>query len=399
MISVLFVDDNVNNLHAMREEFGTCHDEWDTAFVPGAEVALFVMSERPVDAVVASSALGDMSAANFLRVTKDKHPRTARIAMASPGDRGASLRALPVANLCLRQDCPPDELARVVGRVAELQRKLHGDATRHLVEAVGTLPSLPTTLVAVDNALCDEECSPSAVADVMSGDVAMVAKVLQLVNSPFFGLRTEIKDLRQAVAYLGIEALRDIALAGAAFHAFTPGQGVPARWLPALNAHSMSVAGALGPLVRPQARAEANVVGTLHAVGELVVADRAPAKLAEVAADVMAGASPDEAEERHLGTTYPVIGGYLLSSWGMGYNVVEAVTRQRELYIGPPKAPELADCLRVVEDLLARHEPRADVVPPVCQAGCVCPLDDGYAAGVGLSEAARLYEDGFSAMR
>lgn len=54
----------------------------------------------------------------------------------------------------------------------------------------------------------------------------------------------------------------------------------------------------MGQLVRTSAaKCEANVSGTLHDVGELIVAERAPEKLLEIAGDVTGGASPDEAED------------------------------------------------------------------------------------------------------
>ena len=166
-----------------------------------------------------------------------------------------------------------------------------------MVAEVGSLPSLPATLTAVDSALSDEDCSLGQIAEIRSGDVSMVAKVLQLVNSSFFGLRTEIHDLRHALAYLGIETLRDFAMAGAAVRVFRPSEILTDGWLATFNAHALSVADAASQLVRTSvAQCEASVAGTLHDIGELVVAERVPAKLIAIASEVAAGSSPDDAE-------------------------------------------------------------------------------------------------------
>jgi HD-like signal output (HDOD) protein len=152
------------------------------------------------------------------------------------------------------------------------------------------------------------------------------------------------------------------------------------------------------------------VSGTLHDVGELIVAERAPAKLLEIASDVAGGASPDEAEVRHLGTTYPVIGGYLLSMWGLGHNVIEAVARQREMWTGPPREPELADVIRVADHMAASQlattapgepvaatssPPERAVTVPVCQSSMVIGVDEHYQERVGLANVVRLYNQGF----
>jgi len=354
MVSVLFVDDDLAGLRALREAHSV-NEGWDALFVPGAGAALELMSDQPMDAVIASARLSGTSATKFLRMAKDRFPATARIALSNPGDRNAMLSTLPVVNQCLNRSCATEILLKVVERTSRLQKKLYSEATRALADTIGTLPSMPAALTALDSALCREDCSLGQIADIMGSDVAMSAKVLQLVNSSFFGLRTEVTNLRQAVAYLGIETLRDFTMAGALFRAFVPGPSLPDGWLASFNAHALAVADITGRLVRTSlAQCEANVAGMLHGIGELVVAERAPDKLMEIAGEVASGESPDDAEERHLGTTFPVIGGYMLSSWGMGHHIVEAVTCQRELWEGPARDPELVDVLRVSDHLAAR---------------------------------------------
>ena len=84
MVSVLFVDDTEVGLRSLRDTFSIGAESWDTAFVPGAHGALYMMGERPVDAVVASARLSGMSTADFLRLTKLRYPRIARIALSNP---------------------------------------------------------------------------------------------------------------------------------------------------------------------------------------------------------------------------------------------------------------------------------------------------------------------------
>jgi HD-like signal output (HDOD) protein len=403
MVSVLFVDDDVTGLLALREAFGSCTQDWETAFVPGAQVALQIMAERPVDAVVTSARLSGMSAASFLGHTKTEYPRTARIALSSPDDRDAATTTLAVANQCLSRACKPELLTRTIEHTTRLHERLFSDATRRMVAEIGTLPSLPANLLALDAALSDEDCSLGRIAEIMSNDVAMTAKVLQLVNSSFFGLRWEVRDLRQAVAYLGVGTLRDFAMAGAAFRAFTPSPLLSADWLPGFTTHSLAVADATGHLVRTSvAQCEANVAGTLHGIGELVVAERAPAKLMAIAEEAPGSESPDEVEIRHIGTTFPVIGGYLLSAWGMSYRIVEAITCQREVWTGPRRDPELSDVVHVADYMAAGRQASADQeATGEAKPRATCPwvgsteLDDDYLERTGLLGAVRLYNQGF----
>lgn len=405
MVSVLFVDDNIDGLRLLRETFAQAGSSWETSFVAGPGLALEKMEGAPVDAVVASTRLSGMSTAEFFKLTKSAYPRTARIALSDPGDRGAMLSALPVVNQCLSKACGPEVLARVVDKTTKLQDLLFNPATRRVLSGIGPLPSLPSNLLALDTALSDEECSLGHVADVISRDVALVAKVLKLVNSSFFGLRSQVNDVRQAVAYLGVETLRDFAMASEAFSAFTKNPAVSDSWLASFNAHAISVADIAGRLVRTTlAQCGASVAGMLHDIGELVVAQRDPALLQAVAADVENGCPADEAETRHIGTTVPVIGGYLLSVWGVGHHIVEAVTYQRDERAGPPRDPELADVLRAADYTATRSIVTLD--PPTasatgasaghywtCQSGRA-ELDAGYMERVGLLSALNVYDRG-----
>lgn len=372
MVSVLFVDDDIDALKSLREAFSTSRWGWEPQFAPGGGPALEKMESAPVDAVVAASRLTGMSTAELFTLTKATYPKTARIALSDPGDRGAMLSTLPVANQCLSKACGPEVLARVVEKTTQLQELLFNPLTRRVVSGIGPLPSLSANLVALDSALADEEVSLGHVADIIGRDVALVGKILRLVNSSFFGLRTQIHDVRQAVAYLGVETLRDFALASEAFSSFTHNPALSQSWLTTFNAHALSVADLSSRLVRTSlAQCSASVAGMLHGIGDLVVAQRDPMVLQAVASDIAQGTPPGVAETLHIGTTIPVIGAYLLSVWGVGHHIVEAVAYQRDHRAGAPRDPELSDVVRAADYTASR---------------CVLTLDPPPATPLALSQ-------------
>ncbi len=352
MVSVLFADEDRGALDDLRKMCAErCHD-WAPTFVRGGAAALARMESAPFDAVVAGGRLVDMDGPAFLRRAKQSKPETVRISLTSAGDPGAAMRSLPVAHQCITKPFEAEVLIQAVERATELQALLNSAATRRMLGQVGDLPSLPDNLAALDAALCDEEASLGDVAKIVTRDVAMSAKVLQLVNSSFVGLRSTVRDLRQAVAYLGVETLRSLTITTEVFRVFNPSELLPGDWMERFNEHSLEVAEIAGRLVRTSAaQYEASVAGLLHDIGELVVADRAPAKLCEVLSQVSAGRPSAEAETECLGATYPIVGGCLLSLWGMNYRVVEAVTRHREHWEGRQRDPELADAVHVADAL------------------------------------------------
>ena len=279
MVSVLFADEDRGALDDLRKMCAErCHD-WVPTFVRGGAAALARMESAPVDAVVAGGRLVDMDGPAFLRRAKVTKPETVRISLTSAGDPGAAMRSLPVAHQCITKPFEAEVLIQAVDRATDLQALLNSVATRRMLGQVGDLPSLPDNLAALDAALCDEEASLGDVAKIVTRDVAMSAKVLQLVNSSFVGLRSTVRDLRQAVAYLGVETLRSLTITTEVFRVFNPSELLPGDWMERFNEHSLEVAEIAGRLVRTSAaQYEASVAGLLHDVGELVVADRAPSQ-------------------------------------------------------------------------------------------------------------------------
>ena len=70
--------------------------------------------------------------------------------------------------------------------------------------------------------LSNPETSIDQVVRIVEQDVAISAKVLQLVNSAFFGVTREISDIKTAVSYLGITILQNLVLSVEVFRTFHP---------------------------------------------------------------------------------------------------------------------------------------------------------------------------------
>ncbi len=76
----------------------------------------------------------------------------------------------------------------------------------------GNLPSMPQVLVQLIDSCHDPEIQLQVIARIIDKDAAVSAKVLQLVNSAFIGARKAIANIKQAVVYLGMDAVRNLAL-------------------------------------------------------------------------------------------------------------------------------------------------------------------------------------------
>lgn len=75
-----------------------------------------------------------------------------------------------------------------------------------------TLPALPEVVSRIQQMIHDPDANMNKVADLVGEDPAILAQVLKVVNSAYYGLPTEITKVRMAVAYLGLNEVYRIVL-------------------------------------------------------------------------------------------------------------------------------------------------------------------------------------------
>jgi HD-like signal output (HDOD) protein len=70
-----------------------------------------------------------------------------------------------------------------------------------------TLPALPEMVSEIQNMIHDDDVDMGKVADLVSSDPALLAQVLKVANSAYYGLPVEITRVRAAVAFLGLSEI------------------------------------------------------------------------------------------------------------------------------------------------------------------------------------------------
>ena len=86
------------------------------------------------------------------------------------------------------------------------------DSVYTQLESSGKLPVLPEVLLSLLAACEDQDCSISDIADIISRDPALSLRVLQLVNSAYYGCRHSFGGIEQAVIYLGANTVKNLAV-------------------------------------------------------------------------------------------------------------------------------------------------------------------------------------------
>lgn len=327
MKRVLFVDDESKILDGIRRMLHADRKRWDMEFAVGGEAALQACEAGSFDVVISDMRMPGMDGATLLGHIRDRYPGTARIVLSGYSEVEMTTRAVPVAHRFLAKPCNASELQSTIERVCTLQDSLSTDEIRGIVGTVGELPSLSSAYTSLMQAMRNPTTCISQVADILGHDIAMSAKVLQMVNSAFFGLAQKVTNLQTAATYLGMETIKNLALVSETFRVFVPDSRVPKSVCESIqqHAHHTAAIAAVLPL-DPKTRDVTVVSALLHDIGRLVLASKMPDKFCAVLSRASErGCEQFEAEEELLRTSHAEIGAYLLGLWGMPDLAIEAI--------------------------------------------------------------------------
>jgi HD-like signal output (HDOD) protein/CheY-like chemotaxis protein len=280
-----------------------------------SEALARLRSGAPCDVVVAVELPG-MDGVDLLARLRDEYPSVARIVVAPPPAIAVGFRIADLAHQVLPAGSPPEALREALARTLRLRDLLADERLRCLAGEVDGLPSLPRIYGDLTAALESPNCGAGEIAAVVCRDPALAAKVLQLVNSSFFGLPRRVTSVPEAVAYLGVATLRSLVLSTEAMSLFRPAARAAGLDVDGLSVRAVAAATEAARLAAPEHRSDAFTAGLLSDVGLLLLAAKAPELLRR-----------DEAD---LGFGHGAAGAYLLGLWGLPPGVVEAVAFHHE---------------------------------------------------------------------
>lgn len=200
----------------------------------------------------------------------------------------------------------------------------------------------------VTNVAAQESTDSRAIAELLRKDQAMAAHVLRVVSSPMYSGRTQIVSLQQAVARLGVQKIREIALAIAFRVGVFKLKGFEAE-VAALFQHSVSAAMFAQEVARVTRRnvEDAFMCGLLHDVGRPVILQALVQILQEQRIQVPAAAVIEATGELHTD-----VGGSLADSWSLPEAVEMSIRHHHSPT--PPEAHATSVRITGLADELAR---------------------------------------------
>ena len=248
------------------------------------------------------------------------------------------------------------------------------------IASVEQLPNLPSTTRVVLGYLNDDDADINQVVQAIARDQGLVARVLRIANSPFFGLPNQVQTIHEAVIVLGFSNLRLVVTAAMMTAQKFPGltNGVEVQ---RLFRHSIAVAICASAIGRSN-KLNPNLLflaGILHDIGKLALMATYPALYVEVQSLRESGKLLTiDAEEQVLGFNHAAIGAALCRHWHLPEAIAVAIGDHHSFggnYDSNPNAKEYSAFAEVIHlaDAVAlglnlESDPLA-TVPPLSERG------------------------------
>jgi putative nucleotidyltransferase with HDIG domain len=211
---------------------------------------------------------------------------------------------------------------------------LEKSVVRARVEGTTNISTIPDVVVKLRRMMDSPQVSAATVGDEVSKDQVLAAKVLRLVNSGFYGFRTPITTITQAMVLLGFDVVKTLVLSASVLDILE----LMNQYLSGLWEHSLAtarVANALADRLKLPNPEEIAVSGLLHDLGKVVIAQKFPSEHHAIR-DIVSQRNclQIDAEREVLGVAHPEIGMWLLKRWGLPAKLVYPIAYHTQFHPG-----------------------------------------------------------------
>ncbi len=258
---------------------------------------------------------------------------------------------------------------------------------RRRLSSITNLPTPPVVFNQITKIINNPKTSVNEIAAIMSEDAAMSAKVLRLSNSAFYGARSEITGIKQAVLVLGLEAIKSLVLSSSVFDMFKSHK-LDAEYQESYWRHSLATALA-GRIVAKYTRQARGIdpevafsAGLLHDIGKLISCCFLQDEHKQIAAYKLDHRVSDyQAEMAVVGHAHTTVGRMLATSWRLPAPIQRAIEFHHYPYHDDQESQSYSLSIHVANYVAKRaFEPRLPDYPGWAH------IQEEVVSGLGLTE-------------
>lgn len=238
-------------------------------------------------------------------------------------------------------------------------RPLTPDVVAERIRGCARLPSLSTINSALRELLSADQRYTNQISEVIRRDPSLTARLLRLVNSVYYGLTNPVNSIEEAVFYLGIRQIRQLAMVTPVIEDFQRLAGdTPFKWREFWQhciGTAMMTREVLSAIYAAQDEAD-YVSGLVHDVGKIVMAAAFPRHFTEIhrrLSESPADCDLLKVEAEVLGLDHAELGAHYLRQ----HMLPEVMVESAQFHHQPERASHYSQIVAAVQiaDLLVRH--------------------------------------------
>lgn len=324
-LNILLVDDEPNILNGYRRILHPMSGQCNIFMAPGGRAALDTLADIHIDIIVSDMRMPGLDGVQLLTEVKNKYPHVVRFILSGFTEKDAAIRASGLAHQVLAKPANAELLKSAISRIYTLRESFGDGNIVKVITSVDQLPAQPELYLRLKATMDIPQASIKHVGEIISGDPAMTAKILQMVNSAFFGLPHRVIDPFQAVSFLGFDIVKALVLFAKIFIEYQ-GDDYPEQqsyWTHSLLVGRLAEAICKEQGLNPKECESAFISGMLHDIGKLVMS-RIPGYFSHVR-QAMNERNISFAEAEYLiwGSSHAEAGASLLSLWGLPQEITD----------------------------------------------------------------------------
>jgi HD-like signal output (HDOD) protein len=236
------------------------------------------------------------------------------------------------------------------------------------IQEISHIATLPEITLKIIELVEDPSSTAQDLHKIISNDPALCSRILKVVNSSFYGLPGQIGSINRAIVMLGLNAVKNIAIAASLAKLFRGGELTPSFAARDLWLHSVGTAAAtkvMGDTLGFALGDEAFLGGLIHDIGIMVEMQYDRNKLIEVieGLNIDENGVPQgsflEREQQIFGADHQEFGAALCEKWKFPANLKYVTGHHHDPMALPSENRNLAAMIYVAERLVAGINPDA----------------------------------------
>lgn len=324
--TVLFIDDDKDVIESLKRATYSMRKKWKIFYASGGKEGIDLLRKERIDVVVSDLRMPGIDGTKTLEFARDNNPETIRLSLSGYSNETAILKTTSLAHQFISKPANPKIIIDKILSSCEARSYLCNPDLNRFVSGIGSLPTLPEMFVKLEKEIAKPNFSIKKIADLILTDPGISAKILQVVNSGFFGLPIRITKIDSAISYLGINIVKALVLHATTYNAENADSSTARKEIEKIGAHSLGAAKAAEKIckaigLKGEIADDSFLSGILHDIGKLILLKKYISDSVRIPEEV---SGKIEIETHSFGFNHAEAGAFLLGIWGLPDEVVKA---------------------------------------------------------------------------